>query len=116
MEFPNLRSQSHSELFLDCDQNQSTTTIININQNRSEPISNRTCEECFTTILTPQQIDAFLNASGVADNIADLCANLTGFSEDAVRELLTESGVSASTQNELITCLEEAGIEFSIGD
>jgi hypothetical protein len=76
----------------------------------STPKTPKTCEECITTFLTPQQIAA-LPPGG----IARLCENLVaGISEDFFRNtFLPRIGVSETTADDLIACLKNAGITFT---
>jgi hypothetical protein len=68
----------------------------------------KTCEECITTFLTPQQIAA-LPPGG----IARLCENLeAGIPEDLFRDILSRAGVSGTTADDLIACLKNIGIVF----
>lgn len=73
----------------------------------------RTCEECFTTILTPQQIAAFLAFTDIP-SIADQCtlSEQAGLAEALFRNLLSIVGITGTTQDDLIACLKNAGIVF----
>jgi hypothetical protein len=78
----------------------------------------KTCEECFTSLLTPDQITALLPFVGGQPSIADLCVDLaTGrvvLSEAGLVNALTSAGVSLTTANELIACLKAAGIVLGL--
>jgi hypothetical protein len=73
----------------------------------------KTCEECFTSLLTTAQITALLAQS---TSLPEFCATLarTGNLESGFVNLLTSStvGVSLTTANELVACLKAAGIVF----
>jgi len=72
----------------------------------------KTCEECITTFLTPQQITALeFNLKGV-----DACQLVEEhrITEDDFKITLIHSGVSGTTADELIACLKNVGIVFLI--
>jgi hypothetical protein len=76
----------------------------------------KTCEECFTSLLTTAQITALLGSTDRI-SIPELCATLArpgGNLESGFVNLLTSSsvGVSLTTANELVACLKAAGIVF----
>lgn len=73
----------------------------------------KTCEQCFTTILTQAQLTALENIFRVSSP-EDLCAAFVRAGE-AVSDLTSSdlpiSGVtSETTQRELIACLLQAGV------
>ncbi len=74
------------------------------------------CEQCFTSLLTADQISMIL-IDLQQKSIPDLCALLAqpGISiiEDLFRQDLTDAGVSGTTANELIACLKDAGVVFT---
>ena len=72
----------------------------------------KTCEECITTFLTPQQITALeFNLKGV-----DACQLVEEhrITEDDFKITLIHSGVSGKTADDLIACLKNVGIVFLI--
>jgi hypothetical protein len=72
----------------------------------------KTCEECITTFLTPQQITALeFNLKGV-----DACQLVEEhrITEDDFKITLIHSGVSGTTADDLIACLKNVGIVFLI--
>jgi hypothetical protein len=75
--------------------------------------TNRTCEQCFTTILTQAQITRFLTGTGFL-SIPDFCIVFGSRenSETIFRGTLNVLGITGTTQDELIACLKEAGIVF----
>jgi len=75
----------------------------------------KTCEECFTNLLTQGQISEILGCTSL--NLAKLCALLEQgqISEAVLRAWLSNIGVSGTTPNELIACLKNAGIVLPPG-
>jgi len=75
----------------------------------------KTCEECFTSLLTPAQLAAFLQVQRLT--LDQFCEDLGSIhvSEMVLRVQLTSAGVgvSVTTANELIACLKAAGIVFA---
>jgi hypothetical protein len=73
----------------------------------------KTCEQCFTSLLTQAQIT---DVVGLLErgSLANLCEVLqnSAISEAGLREVLSDAGVSGTTANELIACLLQAGIVF----
>jgi hypothetical protein len=71
----------------------------------------RTCEQCFTTFLTPDQITGVLN--GRIPEIS--CPVFRGgpvLSESQFRDALGDARVDPTIANELIACLRDAGVVF----
>jgi hypothetical protein len=75
----------------------------------------KTCEQCFTSLLTQAQINFVVNAFDES-SLAEHCATLqnSGITEDDLRDALSGAGVSGTTANELIACLLQAGVVFRI--
>jgi hypothetical protein len=75
----------------------------------------KTCEECFTFILTAAQIAA-INAAAQSDQIAITCNLPTGtvLVESLFITFLTQAGtgIDLSTANALVTCLKAHGVVF----
>jgi len=75
----------------------------------------QTCDECFTTILTSDQID---NLNGVfGDDVSgtsEICSVLSnpGISETGFRTGLASAGIPEAKIIDLINCLKESGIVF----
>jgi hypothetical protein len=73
----------------------------------------KTCEECFTSLLTPEQRIEVPNVFN-ATSIADLCTRLVQFQvgEEFLRANLPifVPGISETTVNDLIACLKAAGL------
>jgi hypothetical protein len=83
-------------------------------EEEDKPIpTNMTCVECFTDLLSPSQITSILNSVD-ATSLAELCARFEGevVLEARFTETLLDAGVSEEIAEELIECLEEAGIRF----
>ena len=74
----------------------------------------KTCEQCFTSLLTPTQILIVTHAVGIS-NIELFCALLvqSPIPIEVLQDLLRLAGVSASVQAQLIQCLLNAGITFA---
>jgi hypothetical protein len=99
-----------------------TTTTAPGNQtggNNTTPTPTpRTCEQCFTSILTAGQL-ANVTAFFGLQNTTALCENLTItaplITETTFRDLLSSANSSITTTiaNDLIACLRAAGIVFS---
>ena len=74
---------------------------------------NKTCTECFTTLLTPQQITVVVSSE---PSLASLCESLERgqISEEQFLTVLRSpaAGVSETIQAQLIECLINAGIPF----
>jgi hypothetical protein len=74
------------------------------------PVKNL-CEECFTSLLTPDQISRYLSVSGFS-SLAEACETF----ESGPVDFLTFgiqvqiAGASPTTASELIACLRNAGI------
>jgi len=101
-----------------------------LNLNGTQPQQQKvpqTCEECFTTILTEQELNDLIQAfdadsEGLITSLAELCDFITenvndpGFREFISERLFTlgnDVGISEDTINELLDCLEKIyGIEF----
>jgi hypothetical protein len=74
-----------------------------------------TCEQCFTKLLTHDQINGVLASIKMrlgADSLAEFCTALQAnmFPETVFRAILDDAKVDVSTQNEIIACLNQAGI------
>jgi hypothetical protein len=86
-----------------------------------ESTTPRTCEQCFTSILKPEQITRLLSQTQIS-SIADVCKVLEGKNpqnptptEAEVRFFLSQQvGLKDPTINELIACLKQAGIVFAL--
>jgi hypothetical protein len=79
----------------------------------------RTCEECFTSILTPQQLrNSFFDfgAPRPAPSLAEFCEALragTGInSEEEFRLIFLQETVTPAQLDVLIACLKSVGIVF----
>jgi|tagenome__1003787_1003787.scaffolds.fasta_scaffold16274396_1 hypothetical protein len=74
-----------------------------------------TCEQCFTTILTPEQLNAYVNCLNPGVTIADFCGGLqqrNEMTEAIFRSFLSYTGIPYDTANQLVQCLKNAGIVF----
>jgi hypothetical protein len=75
----------------------------------------KTCEQCFTTKLSADQISGVLDSIkrrlGV-DSLAEFCLALQQnmFPETVFRAILNDAKVDLTTQNEIIACLKDIGI------
>jgi hypothetical protein len=82
--------------------------------NQTTPVK-LTCEQCFTTKLSADQISGVLDSIKRrlgADSLAEFCLALQAnmFPETGFRAILDDAKVDVSTQNEIIACLNQAGI------
>jgi hypothetical protein len=68
-----------------------------------------TCEQCFTTILTPQQLTVVLGSNP----IATACVTLSQITQAEERSVLISLGIPSNTVDNLIACLLKAGIVFA---
>jgi len=84
---------------------------------KEEPPAPETCEECFEAFLTPEEIQAYIDASIDADTLGDICnffeVNSGLVSREGTVEELEGIGVDADNINDLIHCLESVGIDFA---
>jgi hypothetical protein len=89
-----------------CVQEGAKTTTIAAAQARP-----RTCEKCFTTILSQTQL---MNVLGSDRSVEQFCALLRSsqFSETEFRQGLIEDNVTPPQADELIACLKAVGIVF----
>ena len=78
----------------------------------TSPTIKRTCEQCFTTLLTAQQIAFVVGGGGLPFLCNELKQGIV--SEDDLRFALGEAGVSGTTADELIACLKNVGFVFLI--
>jgi hypothetical protein len=75
----------------------------------------KTCEECFTSLLSQTQITTILGPLNFDEpDLATLCLHFSGVTEPAVRSILIVSGIPVATVDELIACLKAAGIVFAV--
>jgi hypothetical protein len=80
----------------------------------------KTCEECFTSLLTQAQINSVIsqiNSAGIGldiDSLAELCADLEQgkISESVFIRVLGIAGISETVAIDLIQCLINAGVPF----
>jgi hypothetical protein len=72
----------------------------------------RTCEQCFTKLLTAQQIAFVVGGSSLPFLCNELKQGIV--SEDDLRFALGEARVSTTTANELIACLLQAGVVLQV--
>ncbi len=93
---------------------------VNVNANEQIRTSTpqRTCEECFEEFLSPDEITTFVELFGV-ESIERFCILFVNpedgsvIPEDAFR--LALPSVDPEVVDDLIECLEDAGVEFIIG-
>jgi hypothetical protein len=84
------------------------------------PPVKKTCEQCFTSLLSQSQINSVIsqiNSAGIGldiDSLAELCADLQAnrIGEGVFVSALSASGVTQATITDLFTCLRQAGILF----
>jgi hypothetical protein len=91
--------------------NKTTPTPTTGNSTTPTPTP-RTCEECFTTILSSTQIGSIVMFEG-EDTLTGLCGILSGSSETTFRSTLLGLGIDITTINDLIACLKASGIVFA---
>jgi hypothetical protein len=74
-----------------------------------------TCEECFTNLLTQDQIRTLFEGNLLGDpTLTEFCASASvGPTEDQFRDIIVGVGVSVTRADELIACLKAAGIVFA---
>jgi len=80
----------------------------------------KTCEQCFTSLLTQAQINSVIsqiNSAGIGldiDSLAELCADLEQgkISESVFIRVLGIAGISETVAIDLIQCLINAGVPF----
>jgi hypothetical protein len=77
-----------------------------VTTNVTTPPVKLTCEQCITSLLTPEQISRLGMPSIV-------CGEASILTIERFEEALTAAGVSASVQAQLIQCLLDAGITFA---
>jgi len=75
----------------------------------------KTCEQCFTSLLTSAEINGVLASIKMrlgADSLAEFCTALQAnlFPETVFRAILNDAKVDVSTQNEIIACIKDVGI------
>ncbi len=100
--------------------------IVNItNGTQTQQSEIPTCEDCFTSILDQEQIDAFLTtfSSEVGQEIStleELCQYIDNnqgtpeLNEDLVAAAATSGVINEGEYNDLIACLREAGFDVQI--
>jgi hypothetical protein len=71
----------------------------------------RTCEQCFTTFLTPNQITGVLNGR-TPETACPVFRSGVVLSESEFRNALGDAKVDPTIANELIACLRDAGVVF----
>jgi hypothetical protein len=71
----------------------------------------RTCEQCFTTFLNPDQITGVLNGR-TPESACPVFRGGLVLSESDFRNALGDARVDPTIANELITCLRDAGVVF----
>jgi hypothetical protein len=72
-------------------------------------VKNVSGEECFRSILNQTQLTAVLGTA----SIAQVCATFDQITEVAFRAGLINLGIPGITADELIACLNAAGIVFA---
>ena len=81
---------------------------------KEEPPAPETCEECFEAFLTPEEIQAYKDAVFIVGDICNFFEENSGLiSRESTKEGLAGIGVDADNINDLIDCLESAGIDFA---
>lgn len=98
--------------------------IVNQQQNNTQTgtVTPKTCEECFTTILSSEQLEDFLiNFSELGPEVTtveQLCVVIEeqGVPEldDVIRDAAEVSGLTEDQYLELIRCLQAAGFDVQI--
>ena len=71
----------------------------------------RTCEQCFTTFLNPDQITGVLNGR-TPESACPVFRGGLVLSESDFRNALGDARVDTTIANELIACLRDAGVVF----
>jgi hypothetical protein len=71
----------------------------------------RTCEQCFTSLLTPDQITGVLNGR-TPETACPVFRSGVVLSESEFRNALDDAKVDPTIANELIACLRDAGVMF----
>jgi hypothetical protein len=71
----------------------------------------RTCEQCFTTFLTPDQITGVLNGR-TPESACPVFRSGVILSKSEFRNALGDARVDPTIANDLIACLRDAGVVF----
>jgi len=100
--------------------------VVCINNNNNiiveeeeEPPEPQTCEECFTTFLTEEQIEGFIDLldTPLVTSLEELCEFLLqatlASEEEFILGLEILLGVSEDNAIALVECLKNVGVEFS---
>ena len=90
------------------------TTTPPTSQNNTQPLppTPKTCEQCFTSLLTPAQLNNLKNT--FTSNLTKLCLDLQNLniSEIEIAPVFLRLGLDFTTTAHLIECLEASGIVF----
>jgi hypothetical protein len=104
-----------------CINNNNNTVVVG-----EEPIPEPeplTCEECFTSILTEEELDDLIQATTLPDSLPELCNEFIegGLQTEQGRTFISEylftsgmtTGISVDKINAILDCLEEVyGVDF----
>ena len=101
--------------------NNNNNTIVVVNETIPEPPEPETCEECFTTILTEEELNDLIQGTVLFNTLDDLCNFIdTNFENESDRLFISQYLFNAANEvglSEKITtildCLEEIyGVNF----
>ena len=115
------KSRSDGDFKFICINNNNNTVVVG-----EEPIPEPgplTCEECFTSILNPEELDDLIQATTLPDSLPELCNEFiegglqTEQGRTFISEYLFTSGMTALISvdkiNAILDCLEEVyGVDF----
>jgi len=110
-------NQNDKDFKFVCINNNNNTVLVAEEEPEPEP---ETCEECFTTVLTDEELDDLIQAieedsEGTVSSLQELCDFIAGdlseegraFISDRLFVLGGDVGISEDKINEILDCLEE---------
>lgn len=93
-----------------CDNDNSVNNNLSINNGTSQSNQPLTCEECFETKLSPEDLQLILSFYG-AGSTEDLCPRFVGESAQTfVNDLVLPGLINETEAQALADCLVEAGV------
>ena len=103
----------HRDVNQDCDALAANRDITEqeTTDGEEEPSAPETCEECFKTHLTIEQLLRVMDAFD-QETLAGLCANVAANTEETARIILVNVAVPEATVDALIQCLKDVGVVF----
>lgn len=111
--------KSDNEFKFVCINNNNNTVIVGNGTTTPEPF---TCEECFTTVLTEEELDDLIEATEAFTTLEEICNFIdTNFENESQRLFISEYlfdtandiGISTEKIDSILDCLEEIyGVDF----